>query len=233
MKDLGGVTSRGADVGQRLATDGDGHSLAERLRDNDGTRERILRAAVTVIRSVGNGQFSVQKVARVAGVYQGNITYYWPRRRDLVVALAGRIVAEYRAAFLSALTGLDREREDWAETLMRWVVEDAVSEDRVRLLPELWSMANADADVATEVTKVYEDVTEAILQALGIRVDDPGHARLRVALLLAFVSAQGLTAAHGHRLPEDPVLTEVREALIALHAPRLVEALAGVAQPAR
>jgi AcrR family transcriptional regulator len=229
MKDLGG----GAGVGQRRASGGEGPSLAERLRDNDGTRERILRAAMTVIRSVGNGQFSVQKVARVAGVYQGNITYYWPRRRDLVVALAGRIVSEYRSAFLTALTGLDRDREDWAETLVRWMVEDAVSEDRVRLLPELWSMANADADVATEVAKVYEDVTHALLGALGVPVDDPGHARLRVALLLAFVSAQGLTAAHGHRPTEDPVLTEVREALIALHAPRLVEALAGGAQPAR
>jgi len=51
--------------------------------------------------------------------------------------------------------------------------------------------------------------------------------------MLAFVSAQGLTVSHGHRAADDPVLGEIREALIALHAPRLVAALAAPDAPAR
>ena len=72
-----------------------------------GARERVLEAALVVLRDVGYGQFSVQKVAREAGVYQGNITYYWPRRRDLVLALAVRIVDDYRAAFVAGFHGID------------------------------------------------------------------------------------------------------------------------------
>jgi len=209
------------------AVGGDRTVLSRRIVEHDGTRERILRAAMTVVRTVGNGQFSVQKVARVAGVYQGNITYYWPRRRDLIVALAGRIVTEHRAALSPLLAQLDRDRADWAETLVRWMVDDALSEERVRLLPELWSMANADADVAREVARMPEDVVDTLIGALGVTVDEPGHAPLRVALLLLLLSAHGLTAAHGHRSPDDPVLTELRRGFVALHAPRLVDALAG------
>jgi AcrR family transcriptional regulator len=75
-------------------------STSPREGIGDGTRERILEAALAVLRNVGHGQFSVQKVARQAGVYQGNITYYWPRRRDLVLALAVRVVEDFRRAFV-------------------------------------------------------------------------------------------------------------------------------------
>ena len=61
-----------------------GEHMKESLEVAEGTRERILEAALVVLRDVGHGQFSVQKVAREAGVFQVNITYYWPRRRDLV-----------------------------------------------------------------------------------------------------------------------------------------------------
>jgi len=204
--------------------------LAGPVWEKDGTRERILGAAMSVIRTVGNGQFSVQKVARAAGVYQGNITYYWPRRRDLVVALAGRIAEQYRGAYAAACSDIDRRRDDWAEVLVRWMLADAMSEDRLRLLPELWSMANADAEVAGEVTRVYDEVADVLLEAIGVAEGDAGYGRLRVALMLTCVSAQGLMAAHGHRSSDDPVLAELREGLVALHAPLLVAALEGRAE---
>jgi AcrR family transcriptional regulator len=67
----------------------------------------VLYAGVEVLRTVGHGQFSVQKVARAAGVYQGNVTYYWPRRRDLVLALAVRIVEDYLRTFEERAAGGD------------------------------------------------------------------------------------------------------------------------------
>jgi hypothetical protein len=41
------------------------------------------------------------------------------------------------------------------------------------------------------------------------------------------VAIQGLTAVHGHRAADDPVLRAVVDAVIGLHAPLLATALAG------
>jgi len=196
----------------------------------DGTRRRILDAGLEVLRSVGHGQFSVQKVARVAGVYQGNVTYSGPRRRDLVLALAVRIVEDYLQAFDERYEDLDVASEDWAETVVRWLMEDAVAEDRVRLMPELWSMANADPEVAREVQRAFQQVTDTVLGRLGLAVGTPEAAIMRRALELVAVSAQGLTAVHGHRPDADDARSgDLRSDLCELLIPVLADAKARAA----
>jgi len=190
----------------------------------DDTRQRILDAGLEVLRTVGHGQFSVQKVARAAGIYQGNITYYWPRRRDLVLALSVRIVEDYLRTFEERFSAFDADSDTWAETLVCWLIEDAVSADRVRLLPELWSMANADPEVAREVSRAFDQVIDTGLGRLGFTAGTPSGDILRRALVLAGLAAQGLTAIHGHRAADDPRLIELRADLCALHVPALIEA---------
>jgi len=192
----------------------------------EGTRDRILDAAIRVLRDVGHGQFSVQKVAREAGVYQGNITYYWPRRRDLVLALAVRVVEEYRRTFLARCTPEELAGSSHASVLIERMIADAVSEDRVRLLPELWSLANADPEVARLISVTYDDVTSELLAALGVPDGHPRHGTVRRALLATGMAVQGLTAVHGHRAAGDPVLAAAREVLAAVHVPLLAGALA-------
>jgi AcrR family transcriptional regulator len=193
----------------------------------DDTRDRILDAAIVVLREVGHGQFSVQKVARHAGVYQGNITYYWPRRRDLVRALAVRVVQDYRHSFLAEVDVSARAPEERAHALVRVMVADAVKPERVRLLPELWSMANADPEIARVVVRCHEEVTDALLESIGAGDGRPCEEEVRRALRLLGVAVQGLTAAHGQRAADDPVLADVTDAVVELHAPLLRAALAG------
>ena len=190
----------------------------------DDTRGRILEAGLEVLRTVGHGQFSVQKVARVAGVYQGNVTYYWPRRRDLVLALSVRVVEDYLRSFDARFEHLDPAREDWASTVVCWLVEDAVTEDRVRLLPELWSMANADPEVAFEVQRAYAGMIDTVLRRLDVLPGTPAGAAMRRAIELVGISAQGLTAVHGHRADDDELVAELSAGLCALHVPALEQA---------
>jgi AcrR family transcriptional regulator len=190
----------------------------------DDTRRRILDAGLEVLRTVGHGQFSVQKVARTAGVYQGNITYYWPRRRDLELALAVRIVEDYLRTFEARFSTFDPASPDWAETFVCWLVEDAVSEDRVQLLPAMWSMANVDPEVARQVSRSFDHVADTVLRRLGFTAGTPAGDVLRRSLVLAGLAAQGMTAIHGHRAADDSRFTELREAMCALHVPALIEA---------
>jgi len=198
----------------------------------DGTRERILDAALAVLREVGYGGFSVQKVARHAGVYQGNITYYWPRRLDLVRATAGRVIDDYRRSFMAGCGALADgsdgagSPEQRADVLVRWMMQDAITVDRVRLLPELWSMANADGTIALEVARCADEATEALMELLGVPQDRPCAQQVRRALRVVGVAAQGLTAVHGHRASDDEGLHQLVDALVTLHSSVLGSALA-------
>jgi AcrR family transcriptional regulator len=203
-----------------------GSSITREAVVRDDTRERILEAALAVLREFGHGQFSVQKVARHAGVYQGNITYYWPRRRDLVRALATRVVEEYRRGFLAHTEVKELAPDLRAHALVRAMVDDAVTQERIRLLPELWSMANADPDIAQAMTRCFDEVSEALLEVIGAAPDRPCSGRVLRAFSLVGVAVQGLTAVHGHRSPGDPMLTAVKEGIVELHAPLLAAALA-------
>jgi AcrR family transcriptional regulator len=179
-----------------------------------------------VLADVGHGQFSVQKVARHAGVYQGNITYYWPRRRDLVLALALRVADEHRRTFLARSIAHGPVSGSDAESMLRAMAEDALSSERVRLLPELWSMANADPEIARAVVRCQDAMVDDVIEHLGVAGRTCAGA-VRSALLLAVAAMSGLTAVLGHRGPDDPVRDALVDAVVDLHAPRISSALAG------
>jgi len=152
------------------------------------------------------------------------VTYYWPRRRDLVLALAAGVVEDYLRTFEERFAELDPADATWAESVVRWLVEDAVSDERVRLLPELWSMANADPEVAQEVGRAFDAVMDTVLVRLGFTPSTAGGAVMRRALELTGLAAQGLTAVYGHRGPDRAYLDELRAELTALHVPALMRA---------
>ena len=59
-------------------------------RPRSRLREDILDAAVRVLRESGVKTLTQVRVARAAGIPQGHLTYYFPRRADLLVAVARR-----------------------------------------------------------------------------------------------------------------------------------------------
>lgn len=64
----------------------------EKAEPGTGVRERILDAAVSVLGSSGLGKLAQPHIAKVAGVAQGHLTYYFPKKNDLLSALVTRFV---------------------------------------------------------------------------------------------------------------------------------------------
>jgi AcrR family transcriptional regulator len=60
--------------------------------ETGGIRERVLNAAVGILREGGIQALSQVQVARRARVRQSHLTYYFPRRHDLVEAVAVRFI---------------------------------------------------------------------------------------------------------------------------------------------
>ena len=59
-------------------------------------RERILDAAVKLLETSGVSKLAQPQVAKEAGVPPGHLTYYFPKRLDLLSAVASRFVTMLR-----------------------------------------------------------------------------------------------------------------------------------------
>ena len=64
-------------------------------------REKLTVAGLQVLREEGFAAFTQPRVCRQAGVRQSHLTYYFPTRTDLLVAVAERAVAD-RLAVIAA-----------------------------------------------------------------------------------------------------------------------------------
>lgn len=101
-------------------------------------KDKILKAAMEVLREGGVKQLSQPKVAKAAGVRQSHLTYYFPKKIDLVAALMqGHI--EYANEKLDALKK-GGESEDLGGAL------DTLVNDRKRMRFFLGLIVEADED---------------------------------------------------------------------------------------
>lgn len=117
-------------------------------RDGSGVRERILDAAVELLREHGVKALTQPQVARAAGVLQGHLTYYFPRRTDLMLAVAqhgvegiGRDMQAFVASSPPAST--DEALRDRIQAVVR-----ALTKDRARTRMMLGLLIEADDDPA-------------------------------------------------------------------------------------
>lgn len=69
----------------------DPHAAA--AHDGGGVRERILDAALAILREEGIQELTQVQVSRRAGVRQSHLTYYFPRRADLLAGVGGWFVS--------------------------------------------------------------------------------------------------------------------------------------------
>ena len=86
-------------------------------------RERLLMAAVALIREGGLPKLTQPRVAKAAGVSQSHLTYYFPTRADLVHAVLERAAERQRAGVEATVAAADQGVEALvgalAETLSR------------------------------------------------------------------------------------------------------------------
>jgi len=179
-----------------------------------GPRRRILDAALDIVEAEGIAALTQPKVARAAGLRQSHITYYFPRKADLVVALleASHARAEEagtgssrRHDVFSILSGLmfDRRRMLFFLGILMAVSDDV----------ELRAIFRAHADgLALEVAGVF-----------GVAPDDPA--------LVAFIDE--LRGAGLRLLMAGNAMTPDIAAIAARHGLQNRAAEAGTDRPVR
>jgi AcrR family transcriptional regulator len=161
--------------------------------------DRILESARHVLLTHGYAGFTTRRVAASAKMQPGNLAYHFPSKRELLRALIAKLVDDYSnrlAAFLAESGGsLGNE----IQTLVAWLLNDAVADETVRIFRELWAMSLHDSVIRRAVDDFYDDVMRNVAELLQRQLPSVNPvASLEFVQLLAVLS-EGMTVLYGTR----------------------------------
>jgi TetR/AcrR family transcriptional regulator, transcriptional repressor of bet genes len=182
---------------------------AKRGRPSTGARERILDAAIEVLKADGYAGLTIAKVAARAGESKPLVAYHFGSKRGLVEA-SGRSVAELITAEVLASV----EEASTVEEVIRGV---ALGVDRVldrderlaRLYFDLAAVSVVDAEVRGTIAEVNEQWRGVLTDLLTGAGDGLPTGRARVLTLMVIAGVQGLALERIERGP-TPELRKAR-----------------------
>ena len=179
-----------------------------------GVRERIVDAALVILRESGLQRLTQVQVAERAGVRQSHLTYYFPTREDLLEAVTARAVqgiAHHMAHAVGA------EGSGHGPLLARLAAAEA---DRGHMRMFLGLIVEADGDPALRAMLVdgTHRLEAAIADALG-GDDAKERARLVLAALWGLGLYQFVMRPPTKSNPTGPYLSWLTEVAAALRGP--------------
>lgn len=159
-------------------------SNPESAETEKNVRERILDAAVAILSEDGINALSQVQVARRAEVRQSHLTYYFPKRHDLINAVAERMVesmASQAREVVSDARKFDAGQCDAGAGLKR--LADAIAtEEHMRMF--VGAIVEADRDPGVRAILMRETVRlEKVLAELLASDDAAEEAQLLLASL--------------------------------------------------
>lgn len=165
-------------------------------RERSTVREQILESALRLLREFGVKKLAQPQVARAAGVPQGHLTYYFPRKFDLLVAVVERFMQKLDDDLRGAV---DREKfsAERGDVPLRRRVADLASvlikdKQRTRMLLGIIVEADTDPALREGLLRGVTFTKNVLARVLERQVDDPD---VEIALAL-FLGLGLLNLAH-------------------------------------
>jgi AcrR family transcriptional regulator len=172
-----------------------------RGRPSTGARERILDAAIEVLKADGYAGLTIAKVAARAGESKPLVVYHYDSKQGLVRA-AGRAIAEMiTEEVLAAVDGAGT-----VEAVVHGVdsgVERVLDRDErvARLYFDLAAVSVVDPEIRQTVTEVNEQWRVVLVRLLTEARDGVPAGRARVLALMIIAGVQGMTLERIERGP--------------------------------
>jgi TetR/AcrR family transcriptional regulator, transcriptional repressor of bet genes len=184
-----------------------------RGRPSTGARERILEAAIEVLKSEGYAGLTIAKVAAAAGESKPLVAYHFGSKQGLVQA-SGRAVAELVTA--ETLAAVEGART--VEEVVRGVadgVERLLERDErlARLYFDLAAVSVVEPEVRRTITEVNDGWRRILTELLRNADDGPPPARARTLALMVNAGNQGLALERIER-GATPELARARELFV-------------------
>jgi AcrR family transcriptional regulator len=184
-----------------------------RGRPSTGARERILEAAIEVLKADGYAGLTLAKVAARAGESKPLVAYHFGSKQGLVSA-AGRSIAEMiTEEVLDAVDGASTVEQviRGADEGVERVLDD---DERVaRLYFDLAAVSVVEPEVRRTIAEVNEQWRQVLVRLLTEASDGLSPARARVLTVMVISSVQGMTLERIERGP-TPERKRARELFI-------------------
>jgi AcrR family transcriptional regulator len=144
---------------------------------SEDLRERIVDAAVHLLETQGPKGFGQVRVAREAGIAQGHLTYYFPRKSDLAAAVVERITRDGRREIeplLSKASASHGEGRAALHEVFFTIVKRLLRNDkRNRVMLGLVTEALDDHDLAAVLAQQLKMQRAVMAQLIRRDPDDP------------------------------------------------------------
>lgn len=152
--------------------------------DGRGIREEILRAGLAIMRTDGIQALTQVQVARKASVRQSHVTYYFPKRHDLIAAVAGRFIDDISKGGAKATA---HAPEGNLGTTLERVMSAIGDKGHMRMFIGLIVEADGDPDLRQLLVRLTRQMQELLATLIG-----GDNAQERAALVLASMWGIGL-----------------------------------------
>jgi AcrR family transcriptional regulator len=168
-------------------------SAVKRGRPSTGARERILEAAIEVLKADGYAGLTIAKVAARAGESKPLVVYHYGSKQGLVQA-AGRSIAEMITnEVLAEIDGATT-----VESVIRGAdagVERVLDEDQrvARLYFDLAAVSVVDPEIRQTIAEVNEQWREVLVRLITEASDGLPTTRARVLTVMLIAGMQGMT----------------------------------------
>ena len=169
-------------------------------------RQSILDAGVALLKEKGIAALTQPQVARAAGIKQSHLTYYYPTRADLLLAVAESSIAATLERFAESLA-----EHPSPATIAGQIAEVMIDGLPPRLIVGLIVAADAEPQIRSALAGFIAQVRarlQQMLAAAGVAADSE-------TTLLAHATLVGLAIMHQARL-SDESKREVRQGIAAL-----------------
>ena len=147
-------------------------------------RERLLMAAVSLVREHGLPKLTQPRVAKAAGVSQSHLTYYFPTRADLVHAVLQRAAERQRAGVEATVAAAD----EGVEALVRALAETLSRPENTRVLVSF--VLAADTDPAARA--MFEGLVAGMRATIAEMIERVGIAPRPETVTLVHALGTGL-----------------------------------------
>lgn len=164
--------------------------------------DEIMRAALNTLIHRGYQGFTMRAVAAACNISVGNLNYYYASKADLLADLMEIVIDGYLADFDEILSANDPQTpEEALERVIRFIIADLATRETTVFFPELWALANHDADASKRMHELYAKarlVFDKLIPAINPALS-PAEAR-QVSLFLS-ASLEGHTMFLGYKKP--------------------------------
>jgi TetR/AcrR family transcriptional regulator, transcriptional repressor of bet genes len=186
------MTKRGGALAGSRPASAPSANGGRRGRPSTGARERILDAAIEVLKDEGYAGLTIAKVAARAGESKPLVAYHFGSKQGLVQA-SGRAVAEVvTAEALAAVEGattVEQVVRGGAEGIERLLDRD---ERLARLYFDLAAVSVVDPEIRKTIAQVNDAWREVLVDLFVNATDGPSPAGARVLALMVNAGIQGL-----------------------------------------